>query len=92
MTRYAPEKFRGRKTLPIKQLIALGNFLCDKIHDIGALPSDVDYYFKEVIKERVYLSQYFRLHRDQCEKDVTDTINHEHFTERSAYLYRPILC
>lgn len=84
MTRYGPEKFKGRKTLPIKQLIALGKFLCDKIQEIGTLPADVDYYFKDVIKERAYLSQHFRVHRDRCEKDITDTINHEHFTERSV--------
>lgn len=84
MTRYGPEKFKGRKTLPIKQLIALGKLLCDKKQEIGTLPPDVDYYFGDVIKERAYLSQHFRTHRDQCEKDMTDTINHEHFTERSV--------
>ena len=82
MTKYGPEKFKGRKTLPIKQMIALGNILCDKVQELGTLPSDVDYYFKEVIKERTYLSEHYRSHRDQCEKDQVDTINHEHFTER----------
>lgn len=82
MTKYGPDKYKGKKTLPIKQLIALGNFLCDKIQEIGTLPSDVDFYFKEVIKERSYLSKHFRSHRDQCETDELDTINHEHFTER----------
>jgi len=92
MTRYGPEKYRGRKTLPIKQLIALGKLLCDKLQDIGTLPSDVDYYFKEVIKERAYLSQHFRSHRDQCDEDITDTINHEHFTERSVCPSPMTLC
>lgn len=92
MARYAPEKFKGRKTLPIKQLIALGKLLCDKLQDIGTLPSDVDYYFKEVIRERAYLSQHFRTHRDQCEQDITDTINHEHFTERSVCLACRSMC
>lgn len=68
--------------MPIKQMITLGRILCDKVQKIGSLPSDVDYYFRDVIRERGYLSQHFRTHRDQCEKDEIDTINHEHFTER----------
>ena len=87
MTKYGPDKYKGRKTLPIKQLIALGNFLCGKIQEIGTLPSDVDFYFKEVIKERSYLSKHFRDHRDQCETDELDTINHEHFTERYVEVF-----
>lgn len=82
MTRYGPEQFKGRKTLPIKQLITLGNFLCDHVVDIDSLPPDVDYYFQEVIKERAYLSNHYRSFRDRSEADRIDTINHEHFTSR----------
>jgi len=92
MTRYGPEKFKGKKTLPIKQLVTLGKLLCDKLQEIGTLPSGVDFYFNEVIRERAYLSQYFRTHRDQCEKDFTDTINHEHFNERSVCPACGLIC
>lgn len=91
MTKYGPEKYKGRKTLPIKQLIALGKTLCDKIEDIGTLPSDVDYYFKEVIRERAYLSQHFRDFRDKCEEDEIDTINHEHFTSSLKQIHNILL-
>lgn len=91
MTRYGPEKFKGRRTLPIKQLIALGTFLCDKIDEIGTLPSDVDFYFEEVIRERAYLSQHFREFRDSCEKDEIDTINHEHFTSSLKQIHKILL-
>lgn len=84
MIRYGPDHLKGKRTLPIKQLVALGKVLCDKVQDIGCLPADVDYFFRDVIRERTYLSQYYRVHRDQCEKDDLDTVNHEHFTERSA--------
>lgn len=82
MTKFGPEEFKGRKTLPIKRLIALGQLLCEKVDEIGTLPSDVDYYFAEVIKERTYLSHHFRGQRDQSEQDRIDTVNHEHFTRR----------
>lgn len=88
MTKYGPDKFKGRKTLPIKQLIALGKNLCNKIEDIGTFPSDVDYYFKEVIRERAYLSQHFREFRDRCEEDEIDTINHEHFTNSLKQIHQ----
>lgn len=91
MTKYGPEKFKGRKTLPIKQLVALGKSLCDKKDEIGTLPSDVDYYFKEVIRERAYLSQHFRDFRDACEKDDIDTINHEHFTDSLKQIHAILL-
>lgn len=91
MTKYEPDKFKGRKTLPIKQLIALGKKLCNKIEDIGTLPSDVDYYFKEVIRERAYLSQHFRHFRDKCEEDEIDTINHEHFTSSLKQIHQILL-
>lgn len=91
MTKYGPEKFKGRKTLPIKQLIALGKTLCNKIDDIGTFPSDVDYYFKEVIRERAYLSQHFRDFRDKCEEDEIDTINHEHFTNSLKQIHEILL-
>lgn len=80
MTRYGPNNLKGRKTLPIKQLIALGTTLCNRIDEIGTLPPDVDFYFQEVIKERAYLSQHYRDFRDCCERDQIDTVNHEHFT------------
>ena len=82
MTKYGPDEYKGRKILPIKQLIALGNFLCEKVETLGALPPDVDFYFAEVIKERTYLSHHFRGHRDRDEEDRIDTVNHEHFTRR----------
>lgn len=91
MTRYGPDKFKGRKTLPIKQLIALGTSLCNRIDEIGTLPSDVDFYFKEVIRERAYLSQHFREFRDCCEKDQIDTINHEHFTSSLKQIHEILL-
>lgn len=77
--------------MPIKQLIALGRILCDKVHEIGNLPSDVDYCFKEVIQERTYLSQHFRQFRDRCEEDEIDTINHEHFTESLKQIHKILL-
>lgn len=84
MTKYGPDRFKGRKTLPIKQLIALGQYLCNQIDEVETLPSSIDYYFREVIRERSYLSHHYKSHRDQCEKDELDTVNHEHFTERSV--------
>lgn len=91
MTKYGPEKFKGRKTLPIKQLIALGTSLCDRIDEINSLPSDVDFYFEEVIRERAYLSQHYREFRDCCEKDQIDTINHEHFTNSLRKIHEILL-
>lgn len=84
MMSYGPDKYKGRKTLPIKQMLALGKLLCDKVLEIGSLPPDVDYYFREVIKERTYLTRHFRDHRDHNEWDDIETVNHEHFTERQV--------
>lgn len=86
MTKYGPDRFKGRKTLPIKQLVALGRYLCTQLDQVETLPPTIDYYFREVIRERSYLSHHYKLHRDQCERDELDTVNHEHFTERFVHV------
>lgn len=91
MTKYGPDHFKGKRTLPIKQMVALGSSLCNRIQEIGTLPPDVDFYFKEVIKERTYLSNHYRTHRDQCEDDLADTVNHQHFTESLRQIHEILL-
>lgn len=91
MTKYGPEEYKGRKTLPIKKMIALGRHLCTMTDEIGTLPADIDFYFKDVICERAFLSNYFRQHKDQCEDDDVDTINHEHFTDSLKQIHRILL-
>lgn len=91
MTKYGPDHLKGKKTLPIKQMIALGRSLCTKAHEIGALPPDVDFYFEEVIKERTYLSTHYRTQRDRGDDDLTNTVNHQHFTESLRQIHEILL-
>lgn len=78
VVQYAPSKYAGARSLPIKELARLAASLAGKIKH---LPDVIHFHFKETIAARKRLSKYFRGFRDQSFEDL-GTVNHEHFTTR----------
>lgn len=78
LVQYGPNKHRGVKTLPIKELAALASSVTNYISE---LPEIVHFHFRETIAARKRLSQFFRKTVDASNNDA-DTVNHEHFTTR----------
>jgi hypothetical protein len=78
VVKYAPSKYAGARSLPIKELARLAATLAGKIKD---LPDVIHFHFRETIAARKRLSKYFKGFRDEVEEDV-GTVNHEYFTSR----------
>ena len=78
VVQYAPSRYVGARSLPIKELARLATSLTGKIKQ---LPDVVHFHFRETIAARKRLSKYFRGNRDESLENL-DTVNHEHFTTR----------
>ena len=79
LAQYAPDRYSGVKSLPLKELDRLAKSVTTQIK---SLPDIVHFYFRETIAARDRLSKYFRQGIDTSAADEFDTVNHEHFTTR----------
>ena len=70
--------YRKPRSLSLTSLTELSCIVCDRGPQ---LPGDVDFYFRETIHARRYLSKHFRKH-EGGESGSTITDKHEYFTNR----------
>lgn len=80
IVQYGPSRYSGVRSLPIKELARLATMVTGVLKEV---PDVIHFHFRETIAARKRLSKYFRGNVDDSQ-DASDTVNHEHFTERYA--------
>ena len=86
IVQYGPTRYAGVKSLPLKELARLIAAVTAVLKEV---PDVIHFHFRETIAARKRLSKYFRGNVDDT-YDASDTVNHEHFTDRYVSAFRQV--